>query len=377
MEVRSLKTLIGRSRYARVTVSLVTALIGGILFKLLHLPVPWLLGPMLTVLAGSNFMKESYEWPQQFRSVGMVIVGYTIGLSMTMPALRQMSHQLPNMLLMTVLLLLLCVGIAFINHRLSGIDYNSALLGSIPGGLTQVISLAEETEGINLLAVMMTQVIRLIMIIVIIPLLVFSPFFDHGQTVTTAAIPSTIATAAHSSSSPLIMLLFAVVCIAGAFLGKKIHLPTPLLLGPVIATATLQLLGLTGTALPGWIINAAQLLIGVNVGMMLKPGRMEHKFRTISIAIGCGLLLVVGAWGLSLLLVYVQSVSGATALLSLAPGGMDQMGIIAHEIGADLAIVAGYQLFRTFFIMFAIPPLIRLLFRIQKKKKSTKQGDIV
>lgn len=368
--------LVGRSRYARIIASLVTALIGGILFKLLHLPVPWLLGPMLAVLVGSNLMEDRYEWPQQFRSIGMVIVGYTIGLSMTLTALRQMSHQLPYMLLMTVLLLLLCSGIAYINSRLSGIDYNSALLGSIPGGLTQVISLAEETEGINLLAVMITQVIRLIMIIVIIPLLVFSPFFAHGHGDTTAAIPSTIATATHSSN-PLIMLLFAVVCIAGAFLGKRIHLPTSLLLGPVIATATLQLLGITGMALPGWIINTAQLLIGVNVGLMLKPGRMEHKFRTISIAIGCGLLLVVGAWGLSLLLVYVQSVSGATALLSLAPGGMDQMGIIAHEIGADLAIVAGYQLFRTFFIMFAIPPLVRLLFRIQKKKKTIKQGEIV
>ncbi|WMT39520.1 AbrB family transcriptional regulator [Paenibacillus sp. D2_2] len=240
-----------------------------------------------------------------------------------------------------------------------------------------MISLAEETEGINLLAVMITQVIRLIMIIVIIPLLVFSPFFDHGHTDTINANSSTIATAAHSSGGPLVMLLFAVVCIAGAFLGKRIHLPTPLLLGPVIATAALQLLGLTGMPLPGWIIGAAQLVIGVNVGLMLKPDRMEHKVRTLSIAIGCGLLLVVGAWGLSLLLVYVQSVSGATALLSLAPGGMDQMGIIAHEIGADLPIVAGYQLFRTFFIMFAIPPLVRLLFQIQKKRKSNKQGEIV
>ncbi|WMT39521.1 AbrB family transcriptional regulator [Paenibacillus sp. D2_2] len=128
-----MKKLLGRNRYARIIVALVTALIGGILFKLLHLPVPWLLGPMLAVLAGSNLIKESYEWPQQFRSVGMIIVGYTIGLSMTMTALRQMSHQVPYMLLMTVLLLLLCAGIAFINSKLSGIDYNSALLGSIPG----------------------------------------------------------------------------------------------------------------------------------------------------------------------------------------------------------------------------------------------------
>ena len=73
------------------------------------------------------------------------------------------------------------------------------------------------------------------------------------------------------------------------------------------------------------------------------------------------MLLIVGALGMALLLSAIQPVSDATGLLSLAPGGMDQMGIIAHEIHADLSIVAGYQLFRMLFIYFIVPPLIRML----------------
>lgn len=38
-----------------------------------------------------------------------------------------------------------------------------------------------------------------------------------------------------------------------------------------------------------------------------------------------------------------------TAFIALAPGGMDQMGILAREAHADLAVVTSYQMFRIFF----------------------------
>ena len=52
-------------------------------------------------------------------------------------------------------------------------------MGSIPGGLSQIIMLAEETEGIDITAVTFTQVTRLIMIVVCVPLIVFSPILGQ------------------------------------------------------------------------------------------------------------------------------------------------------------------------------------------------------
>ncbi|NRG45353.1 AbrB family transcriptional regulator, partial [Bacillus sp. CRN 9] len=57
----------------------------------------------------------------------------------------------------------------------------------------------------------------------------------------------------------------------------------------------------------------------------------------------------------------------ATSFLSLSPGGMDQMAIIAHEVGADLSVITGYQLFRLFFIFFAVPPLLKWVFKTTSK----------
>ncbi|MGO4538531.1 AbrB family transcriptional regulator [Paenibacillus sp. 2TAB19] len=367
------------SRFGRFMVTLGAALAGGILFKLLHVPIPWLLGPMIATLIVCNTTKVKLVWPGQLRQAAMITVGYTIGLSLTGSALREMSLQLPTMLLMTALLLLFCAFIALIISKLSHSDYKSALLGSVPGGLSQVILLAEETKGTNLTMVTVTQVIRLMVIVICIPLLAYSPMISHydagssatAETTVTAVVEASTSSAALWSGLFPNLILFAVVGVACAWIGDKIKFPTAYLLGPAIGTAALQFTGVHGPELPSLFVNAAQLMIGVYVGMLLKPQQLEHKVRTLLLAIASGLLMLLCALGLSVLLSKLQSVSEATAMLSLAPGGMDQMGIIAHAINADLSMVAGYQLFRMLFIFFVVPPLIRFVFKVVDKRQSS------
>jgi membrane AbrB-like protein len=357
----------------KLLVALVTALLGGFLFKLIHIPIPWLLGPMIAILIGSNVFKDRYAWPTPIRNAGLIIVGYTIGLSMTATALHEMAIQLPSMLLMTLLLMLLCASLAYLVSKLSNINYKTALLGSIPGGLTQMVILAEETEGINLTIVTVLQVIRLMMIVVCVPLLVFSPIMGNEKTVETLINTLTTSTASWGPLMPNIFI-FAAVSIFCALLGNRIKFPTAFLLGPAFSTAVIQLIGLHGPALPTSIINAAQIMIGIQVGLMLKPAQLNHKLQIITLAIGSSVLLLLSSFGLSFLFMKLYAISKSTALLSLAPGGMDQMGIIAHEINANLSVVVGYQLFRTFFIFFAVPPLLRMIFKYSTTKKAIRNS---
>lgn len=351
-------------------ITLGTALAGGGLFILLHLPIPWLLGPMIATLIGANLQKHYYIWPGQVRNTGMVIVGYTIGLSLTASALKEMARQLPSMLLMTTLLLLFCAGIALIVSKVSGMNYKTILLGSIPGGLTQMLVLAEETENVNLTVVTVIQVIRLMMIIICVPLLIYSPLFGNIAGAGAAEPLVTAATATWQGLFPN-GIYFAVACTVCAVAGQKIKFPTAYLLGPAIITSILQISGLQGPALPALLLSGAQLMIGVFVGLLLDPRKLNNKLLTLSLAIGSGIVLISGAYVFSLIFAYIESVTASTALLSLAPGGMDQMSLIAHEVGGDLPTVAGYQLFRTFFIFFAVPPLFKLIFREKKVQPSS------
>ena len=138
---------------------------------------------------------------------------------------------------MTLLLLLFCSGIAYVVSKLSDSDYSTSLLGSIPGGLSQVILLAEETKGINLAVVTVMQITRLMIIVIVMPLLVMIPVFGHGEAEQTIIFPP----AASANWTDLFpnLLIFAVAGIVFAIVGGRIKLPTAYLLGPLIGTTIL------------------------------------------------------------------------------------------------------------------------------------------
>ncbi|RKP48005.1 AbrB family transcriptional regulator [Cohnella endophytica] len=342
--------------------TLVIALVFGYLFTLIRMPIPWLLGPMIGVCLVNRLVPSAkLKWPGSVRNAGLVIVGYTIGLSFTHEALLVISGQLPSMILLTVMLLLFCALIAFAIAKIGGVSFPTALTGSIPGGLTQMVALAEETKGIDLTVVAFLQVSRLMMIVVFVPLIIFSPLTGATHSNDLPAVVA--ANAANWGDLFPDILPYAIVCTALALIGKKINFPTAFLLAPLIGAAILHLSGLHAPILPSTVMQTAQLMIGCYVGLLLSPENLPNKARIVTLALGSGVVLIIGACGLSYLMTLIHPVSTATSLLSLSPGGMDQMGIIAHEIGADVSVVTCYQLFRTFFIFFAVPPLLRILFK--------------
>lgn len=141
------------------------------------------------------------------------------------------------------------------------------------------------------------------------------------------------------------------------------------MLGPILGTALLNLLWYSGPELPGTLIDAAQLTIGVYIGILFKPKELQHKGKMIWLGILSSSFLVFSSLALSFGLIHIYDISPATSFLSLAPGGMDQMGIIAHEINADLSVVSGFQMFRLLFIYFAVPPLLTWVFKYRQEPK--------
>ena len=356
----------------RLGIALLVAFAGGLICSLVRLPVPWLLGPMLALLAASKFIRIPLRWSGSLRNAGMIIVGYSIGMSFTYPLLAEMARQLPAMLLMTVLTLLVSVLFAVVLSRMGGLTFPTALTGCIPGGLSQMIVLAEEMDNADLTAVSLLQVTRLMMIVICVPLLAFSPLFHFGAgSAGPGALEEAAADVATWSGMFPNIFVFAVVAVISAWGGQKIKLPTAMMLGPVIGVAALHLSGFEAPALPSVLLNAAQFMIGGYVGLLLRPDSLSRKsLRTLALAVATGAMLIAIAGGLAWLLGKLHPLSPQTSFLSLVPGGLDQMSLIAHEIGADMTIVAGYQLFRVLFIFFAVAPLLGwYLRRLQRKER--------
>ncbi|GLB60655.1 AbrB family transcriptional regulator [Cytobacillus sp. NCCP-133] len=346
-------------------ITLTAASIGAFLFSLLSIPVAFLLGAMTAVLIGSRVSRTPFYWPVKLRDAGIAIVGYSIGLSFTKEAVLLILQKLPFILLVTVCMILFSALSALWIAKLMRMDYPTVLIGSIPGGLSQMILLAEEVKGIDITVVTFMQVARLTMIIFIVPFLIFGPWFH--------ASPGFSIQATEPVWGDLFpnILFFALFSFIGILLSKRLNLPTPYLLGPIMGTASLVIAGMNGPELPPAILDFSQLLIGAHIGLMMKPEKLSHKVRTISLAALSGLLLIVASLLLSMLIMRFFHLSPATSFLSLAPGGMDQMAIVAHEIQGNLAIVTGYQLFRLFFIFFVVPPFLKWIFYKFRKMEAS------
>lgn len=352
----------------RLFITVVIAFIGGLIFVFIHMPLPWLLGPMIAILIGAKLGKLHLYWSVDIRNTGLIPIGYSIGLSFTTNTLIQIIHQLPTMLLITIILLSFCAVIALVVSRLSGVDYLTILTGSIPGGLSQVITLAEEIKEIDLTVVTFLQVARLMMIVFFVPLLIFSPLFGATRSGLSSDIMYT-SSAQWGTLFPNIIPFF-VISILFVIIGKKIRFPTPYLVGPIIGTAVLNISGFHGPTLPSPILDISQFMIGGYIGLLLKPEKLNHKIKIISLAAASGIVTIMGSWGLSLILMNIYTISSVTSFLGVAPGGMDQMGVIAHEVHADLPIVTSYQLFRLFFIYFVVPPMLKWFFKYHMRKKT-------
>ena len=342
------------------------ALCGGLVFSFISIPVPWLLGPMSATLIAGRIKGFTLYWPRALRDIALILIGYSIGLSFTRASVDSIADNLPAMLIMTVILVTSAALISKVISKLSGIDYPTVLIGSIPGGLSQMIIFAEEMKGINITTVTFLQVSRLLMIVFVVPFIIFGPIFDISH------MENEFAGTGQSIFDPIMSFIFFIVCILGALIGNKLRLPTPFLLGPILGTAILTYSGFTGPSLPLAVLDASQLMIGGYIGMLLKPEKLEKKTSTIALALLSGFMLVIGSLVLSFFLSDALNINIVTSFLSLAPGGMDQMGIIAHEVRADLSMVSGFQLFRLFFIYFAVPPILRWYFKgkINRKEDS-------
>jgi uncharacterized protein len=355
--------------------TLVIALTGGLLFQVFGLPVPWLLGSMAAILLASRFRCIHFLfWPGWIRDIGLIIIGYSIGLSFTRSSLFQMMTFLPSMFLFIFISLLLGAGMAFIFYKITGMDFPTLLTGSIPGGLSQIITFAEETKEIDITTVTFFQVTRMLMTVFCVPLIIFSPLFSNGEK--PAVSEQVLETVSTETYSFPLLVIFLIISFLFARLGRKIKLPTAYLLGPMIGVAILNISNLTGPQLPSSLLIISQLMIGGYIGLLLKPEKLEHKSKLISLAFLNGLVMVLASLGLSVLLSKFHAFSPVTAFLSLAPGGMDQLSIIAHETTTDLSVVSSFQLFRVFFIYFSIPPFLKMVLKWigrEKQKQLSKK----
>jgi membrane AbrB-like protein len=333
------------------------ALIGGSLFYYLHTPLPWMLGALAAVLLWSWLGKRKVRWPVHFANIGQVIIGYTIGRTFTQETCQQILNQLPTMLLVTVVTVLFSLMMGYITHKKTGITIETGLIGSIPGGLTQVAVLCREVPGTDITVVTLMQTARLLSVVFVVPFLAVHGLGYGGDAV--PLIQPSTAQAVNSYLPTTQILLVAGLVIVSAMLAWKLRLPTPFLLGSVIGTAVISLYSLPVPNVPQIYLDGAQLCIGAYTGARIHLENLENWRKVLPYTMLGVLGLIICSLGIGFVLMHVTHISLVTAFLSTAPGGMAEMGLTAMLLHADLSAIIAFQLFRLLFILMVLPPILK------------------
>ena len=319
--------------------------LGGWLAQVLHWPMPWMIGSLAaSALAVAGLQKgllSDYGFPMPLRSAFVALIGVMIGTQVTPDLLGQIGALPWTVTGLAVYVVAAHGGNYLIFRRFGGQDRPTAFYAGTPGGLMESI-LMGEAAGADSRVVTLQHFLRIVLVITLLPL---GLSLYLGAPVGSAAGLS--AAAPDGVPVPVSTLaLIAAAAAVGLKLGEVIRLPAAQITGPLLLAAGFTLSGLVDLHLPFWLIATAQVVIGTSLGLRFKGIaapviRAALKMAVLSVAF----MLVLGA-ALAEALALITGIPFLHLAISLAPGGVTEMSVIALSLAANPALVSLHHVLR-------------------------------
>jgi uncharacterized protein len=147
------------------------AVAGSVLGRLVRLPAPVVLGPMVVaaavVLGG---LADGEGVPPLVETAGFLVIGLQVGVSFTRASLRTIGRALPLALAIIVGLIVACAGLGVVLAQVTGVSALDGYLATTPGGMAAVLATATDS-GADATFVLAVQVLRMFVMVLSAPLI--------------------------------------------------------------------------------------------------------------------------------------------------------------------------------------------------------------
>lgn len=336
----------------RMVMTHAIAACGVVVFHILSLPLPWLLGPitacLIAALCGVT-MKSLPFVNNAMRS----ILGVAVGATFTTALVISMAGMWTTLIFVPIMVALIgLVGVPYF-QRLWGFDFATSYYSAMPGGLQDMLLFGEEAGG-DVRALSLIHATRVMVIVAALP------FVLKGYWGVDLSNPPGVP-AATLPVSQLALMVFA--GLAGWQIAKRVGLFGASILGPMILAAVLALTGLLQHRPPAEAIWAAQFFIGMTVGTKYSGVTGAEVRRDVAAALGfCVILLILSAVFVEIIHLFALA-PPMEALLAFAPGGQAEMTVLALIAGADMAFVIAHHVLRIITVIVGAPIAARMFSR--------------
>ncbi|HSV34633.1 MAG TPA: AbrB family transcriptional regulator [Ramlibacter sp.] len=339
----------------RVALTLLLALAAALLCVWLRTPIPWMIGPLVATSLASIVGRPTRSFGP-LRNAGQWIIGTALGLYFT----PQVTALVAGLWWAIAIGIVWALGLGWafgrwLDHgdaaRIGGSREQqratSYFAGAI-GGASEMTLLAERAGGRTDL-VAAAHSLRLLIVTLAIPF-AFSLSGLHGID---ATLPG------PRQVNPAGLALLAVATGAGALLMQRTGRANPWFMGALLVAMGLTMTGLELSALPAWMTNGAQLVIGVSLGVRFSAEFLRAAPRWLaSVALGTVLMIALCA-GLGALLAWGTGLHWATLILGTSPGGIAEMAITAKVLQLGVPVVTAFQVCRLVAVLMLVEPLYR------------------
>ena len=353
----------GKAQLMAVTLSVLAGALGA----WVHAPIPWMLGPLL-VMALAKWRGIEVAAPPGFRAGGQWIIASALGLYFTPSMMLLIAKYLPYMFVAGLFAIFIgyasgrvlarvasdgeTAGAGGRTAALAAVNSVTAFFSCVPGGATEMVNLSERYGGRpDLVAV--AQSVRLLLIIGLIPA-VYTYSGIHGAD---AYEPG----AKFFDLAGMAKLL---ICgLAGGWVLARLRLPNAYMLGPLLIVIGLTGSGIEWSALPQWLINAGQVMLGCSLGSRFEAGFFKSAPRFMWAAAVSTMVALLLASGFGMAVAWVAGIHWATAVLALAPGGIAEMSITAKVLKLGVPVVTAFHVTRVVILVTLTAPIFRFFTR--------------
>jgi uncharacterized protein len=337
----------------RAAATLTFALAAALLCVQLHTPIPWMIGPLLATALASIL-----GWPTRslvpLRNAAQWAIGTALGLYFT----PQVTALVLSLWWAIVLAIAWALGLGWLfgwwlaraNRETLGAHfeqrYATTYFAGAIGGASEMTLLAERA-GARTELVAAAHSLRLLIVTLSVPFaLTFSGL--HGLDPT---LPG--ARAVHAGGLTLLLAATGL----GSFLLSRTRRANPWFIGALLVAMGITMTGTELSALPPWITNTAQLLIGVSLGVRFSAGFVRTAPRWLAtVAAGTSLMILLCV-GFAALLAWACGLHWATVILGTSPGGIAEMAITAKVLQLGVPVVTAFHVCRLVAVLMLVEPV--------------------
>lgn len=147
---------------------------------------------------------------------------------------------------------------------------------------------------------------------------------------------------------------------AGGILGYLLKIPAGAMIGAMIGAAAFRVISLKGYTPP-----ALQVFAQIGAGCLIGSQMTRESFFALGELIIPAIIMIVGMVILTFSIGYIMHkitrIPLVTCLLACTPGGIQEMTLLSHDLGADTPKVAILQMARLMVVIALFPTLLKMV----------------